>query len=111
MFAAIDARALGEAVVRLGGGRLKQDDRLDLAVGLSDVARIGQAVDGEAPLLRIHAASEEAARAVAGPLRRRLHAFGCRGHAAAPDPPKGSPDAARLSGGDGQCRLWRGAGC
>jgi thymidine phosphorylase len=38
-------------------------------VGLSDVARIGQAVDGEAPLLRIHAASEEAARAVAGPLR------------------------------------------
>jgi len=67
--AAIDARALGEAVVRLGGGRLKQDDRLDLAVGLSDVARIGQAVDGEAPLLRIHAASEEAARAVAGPLR------------------------------------------
>ncbi len=67
--AAIDARALGEAVVRLGGGRLKQDDRLDLAVGLSEVARIGQAVDGEAPLLRIHAASEEAARAVAGPLR------------------------------------------
>jgi thymidine phosphorylase len=43
--AAIDTRALGEAVVQLGGGRLKQDDRLDLAVGLSDIARIGEEVD------------------------------------------------------------------
>jgi thymidine phosphorylase len=67
--AAINTRALGEAVVQLGGGRLRQDDKLDLAVGLSDIARIGQAVDGGTPLLRIHAASEEAARAVAGPLR------------------------------------------
>jgi thymidine phosphorylase len=66
---AIDTRALGEAVVQLGGGRLKQDDRLDLAVGLSDIARIGQKVDSGTPLLRIHAASEEAARAVAGHLR------------------------------------------
>jgi thymidine phosphorylase len=56
-------------VVQLGGGRLKQDDRLDLAVGLSDIARIGEEVDGGTPLLRIHAASEEAARAVAGPMR------------------------------------------
>jgi thymidine phosphorylase len=66
---AIDTRALGEAVVLLGGGRLKQEDRLDLAVGLSDIARIGQEIDGTTPLLRIHAASEEAARAVAGMLR------------------------------------------
>jgi thymidine phosphorylase len=44
--AAIDTRALGEAVVQLGGGRLKQDDRLDLAVGLSDIARIGQGGQG-----------------------------------------------------------------
>ncbi len=65
----IDTRALGEAVVQLGGGRLKQDDKLDLAVGLSDIARIGQEVDGQTPLLRIHAASEESARAVAGLVR------------------------------------------
>lgn len=68
--AAIDTRALGEVVVQLGGGRLKQDDRLDLAVGLSDIARIGSQVDSATPLLRIHAASEEAARAVAGRLRK-----------------------------------------
>ncbi|MCU4654962.1 thymidine phosphorylase [Roseibacterium sp. SDUM158016] len=67
--AAIDARALGEAVVQLGGGRLRQEDRVDPAVGLSDIARIGQKVDPKTPLLRIHAASEEAARAVAAAVR------------------------------------------
>ena len=68
----IDTRALGEAVVRLGGGRLRQGDRLDLAVGLSDIARIGERVDPSRPLARIHAASQEAARAVA---ERVLDAF------------------------------------
>ena len=65
----IDTRALGEAVVRLGGGRLRQDDRIDLAVGLSDIARIGERVDPSRPLARIHAATEEAAQAVAGRIR------------------------------------------
>ncbi|GAA5070589.1 thymidine phosphorylase [Roseibacterium beibuensis] len=67
--AAIDARALGEAVVHLGGGRLKQTDRVDAAVGLSAIARLGDQVDAQTPLLRIHAASEEAGRAVAASLR------------------------------------------
>ncbi len=66
---AIDARALGEAVVQLGGGRLRQDDRVDPAVGLGDIARIGQRVDPQTPLVRIHAATEEAARAVAASVR------------------------------------------
>ena len=65
----IDTRALGEVVVRLGGGRLKQDDKLDLAVGLSDIARLGEQVDSARPLARIHAASEAAARAVAADVR------------------------------------------
>ena len=80
---AIDARALGEAVVQLGGGRLRQDDRLDLAVGLSDISRIGQALDGRAPLLRIHAASEDDARAVAAQVRA---AFTISGSEVAPPP-------------------------
>ena len=66
----IDTRALGEVVVRLGGGRLKQDDKLDLAVGLSDIARLGEQVDSARPLARIHAASEAAARAVAADVLR-----------------------------------------
>jgi thymidine phosphorylase len=65
----IDTRALGEAVVRLGGGRLRDGDRIDLAVGLSDIARIGERTDPSRPLARIHAASEEAARAVAAGIR------------------------------------------
>jgi thymidine phosphorylase len=65
----IDTRALGEVVVHLGGGRLKQDDKIDLAVGLTDIARIGDRVDPQRPLARIHAASEEAARAVAAQIR------------------------------------------
>jgi thymidine phosphorylase len=70
---AIDTRALGEAVVQLGGGRLRQDDRLDLAVGLSDIARIGRA--GR----HVHAASarpcgERGGRAQGGgATARRLH--------------------------------------
>jgi len=67
---AIDTRTLGEAVVHLGGGRLKGSDKIDLAVGLSDIARIGDTVDDEVPLARIHAASEEDAMAIAKDLRR-----------------------------------------
>ena len=59
----IDTRSLG------GGGGAPgrraagvQDDRIDLAVGLTDIARIGDRVDPTRPLARIHAASEEAAR-------------------------------------------------
>ena len=66
---AVDTRVLGEIVVSLGGGRLRQDDRLDLAVGLSDIARIGDTVGPEAPLLRIHAATQEAAIAAAPRLK------------------------------------------
>jgi thymidine phosphorylase len=66
----VDTQALGEVVVELGGGRKAEGDRIDLAVGLSDIARIGAAVDGTVPLARIHCASEEAGRAVAAKLRR-----------------------------------------
>ncbi len=66
----IDTRALGEAVVRLGGGRLRQSDKLDLAVGLSEIAGLGDTVDAARPLARIHAPSEEAARAIAAQVRR-----------------------------------------
>ncbi|MBX6323924.1 MAG: thymidine phosphorylase, partial [Rhodospirillaceae bacterium] len=39
--AGIDARAMGLAVVGLGGGRRRVEDRIDPAVGLSDLAGIG----------------------------------------------------------------------
>lgn len=66
---AIDTRVLGESVVRLGGGRMREGDRIDPAVGLSYIAALGDYVDNERPLARLHTSSEEAGRAVARDLR------------------------------------------
>ena len=62
---AIDVRAVGLAIVELGGGRAREDAAVDPAVGLTEVARVGEAV-GERPLALVHARDEVAAqRAVA----------------------------------------------
>lgn len=58
--ARIDTRAIGMAVVQLGGGRRRATDAIDPAVGLSELARAGQAVDSGFPLAVVHAASEDA---------------------------------------------------
>lgn len=57
----IDTRALGIAVVELGGGRRRESDKIDTSVGLSGITRIGSAVDRATPLAMVHAATEEAA--------------------------------------------------
>jgi thymidine phosphorylase len=63
---ACDAKALGWAVVSLGGGRQVETDPVDPAVGLSDIAPLGTRVVRGEPIARVHAAREEAAdRAVA----------------------------------------------
>ncbi len=54
---AVDARALGLAIIDLGGGRRRVEDSIDYAVGLSEVAAIGEAVGLDRPLCVIHAAS------------------------------------------------------
>ncbi|WP_341213534.1 thymidine phosphorylase [uncultured Limimaricola sp.] len=66
---AIDGEALGHAVVALGGGRRVETDRIDPAVGLSDVARLGARIAPGDRVARIHAASEEAADAAETALR------------------------------------------
>jgi thymidine phosphorylase len=58
----IDVRALGIAVVALGGGRVRAQDAIDHAVGLTDLAPLGAAVDTERPLAIVHARSEDAVR-------------------------------------------------
>lgn len=64
--AAIDGFALGQAVVHLGGGRLRDGDRINPSVGLSDLAGIGEEASREVPLAMVHAATEaEAEVAVA----------------------------------------------
>jgi len=58
---AMDARALGLAVVRLGGGRRRPHDRIDPAVGLSHVLPLGTVVAKSDPLALVHAGDEAAA--------------------------------------------------
>jgi thymidine phosphorylase len=65
----IATRDVGLAVVALGGGRTRPQDPVDHAVGLTDLAGIGEAVDSERPLCIVHARSEEAAAAAARTVR------------------------------------------
>jgi thymidine phosphorylase len=65
----IDARAIGLAVVELGGGRRRAEDAIDYAVGFDHLVGIGASVDGDWPLGRVHAATDEAADAAAARLR------------------------------------------
>ena len=66
--AGIDGRALGLAVVDLGGGRMRAADRIDPAVGLSDVACLGELVSAGDPLAIVHARDEVQADAIANNL-------------------------------------------
>ncbi len=70
---AIDAEALGQTVVRLGGGRLRDGDRINPSVGLSEIMPVGEPVEAGETIVRIHAASEgdaeRAAAAIAAAIR------------------------------------------
>ena len=55
----IDARALGVAVVELGGGRRRADDLVDPAVGLAALAAIGTRVEKGDAIAMIHARDGE----------------------------------------------------
>jgi thymidine phosphorylase len=52
---AIDARAIGMAVVELGGGRSRATDAIDPAVGFTRLAGLGAEVSAAAPLALVHA--------------------------------------------------------
>ena len=57
----IDVRALGQAVVALGGGRRLPSDRVDARVGLAEVLPLGAVVQPGQPLAWVHAADMAAA--------------------------------------------------
>jgi thymidine phosphorylase len=66
----VDVRAVGLAVVALGGGRAREDDPVDHSVGLSEVAAPGERVGpGERPLALVHAADTDGAERAADSLR------------------------------------------
>ncbi|MGA0596974.1 thymidine phosphorylase [Enterovirga sp. CN4-39] len=68
--AAIDTRAVGLAVVALGGGRTRPEDPVDPAVGLTELAGIGRWAGQGKPLAVVHARDEAAADRAAEAVRR-----------------------------------------
>jgi len=69
----IATRDVGVAVVALGGGRTRPQDPIDHAVGLTELAQIGETVDASRPLAIVHARSEEAAREAERMVRAAYH--------------------------------------
>jgi pyrimidine-nucleoside phosphorylase len=67
-----DARAIGEVVRDLGGGRMTKDDSVDFDVGLDDIASIGERMQIGDILCRVHARTETQGKEA---LRRLETAF------------------------------------
>jgi thymidine phosphorylase len=66
----IDVRAVGIGIVALGGGRARETDPVDHAVGLTEVAALGEAVGpGARPLAILHARDEPSFERAAASLR------------------------------------------
>ena len=61
--ATLDGQAIGMGVVRMGGGRMRESDRIDTSVGYSEIAALGTKVENGTPLARLHARNEAQARA------------------------------------------------
>ncbi|MGI9354771.1 MAG: thymidine phosphorylase [Rhizobiaceae bacterium] len=65
----IDTRAVGIAVVALGGGRVRASDPVDLVVGFTELAGIGEAINGDRPLGFVHARNDGVADRAEAELR------------------------------------------
>ncbi len=65
----VDTRAVGNAIIELGGGRRRVGETLDPSVGFSHIAAIGTRLDEERPLAVVHAATEADADAAEKHLR------------------------------------------
>ena len=76
----IDTRALGLAVVALGGGRSRPQDPVDHAVGLGDLLPISAEVDPATPLAMVHARSPAQAQAAMQAVRAAYQIGEAPGH-------------------------------
>ncbi len=68
--AEVDTRAVGNAIIELGGGRRQVGEKLDLSVGFSEIAPVGAELSPERPLAVVHAASEAAADQAAENMKK-----------------------------------------
>ena len=81
--AAEDARAIGLAIVGMGGGRTRADQAIDHAVGFTRFAPIGAAVGPDRPICLVHARTVAQAEATAAEVRAAV--------AIADEPPAPAP--------------------
>ena len=65
----VDVRAVGNAIIVLGGGRRKADDQLDLTVGFTDIVPTGTRLDRRTPLCVVHASCRDAAEVASAAYR------------------------------------------
>lgn len=75
----MDVRAIGMAVVALGGGRTRPEDRIDHRVGLTDIVGLGAEIGPDRPIAQIHAADEASAEIAMDRLRRAIRVTGPAG--------------------------------
>ncbi len=80
--AKIDTRAIGIAVLELGGGRVDPAQTIDHAVGFTDIASMGAEIGPDRPIAMLHARDEASAEKAA----RTLIAAYTPGDAPAPSP-------------------------
>jgi thymidine phosphorylase len=81
--ASVDARRVGMAIIGLGGGRARMDDKLDLSTGFVDMVPTGEWIESGRPLAVAHAATE-------GSLARAIDDYR-KACTVSPSPPKPRP--------------------
>ncbi|QUM83548.1 MULTISPECIES: thymidine phosphorylase [unclassified Moritella] len=69
----MDTRGFGMAVVAMGGGRRVATDQIDYAVGLSDIAALGQQLDAQTPVAMVHARSDAQFEAAQAEILKSIH--------------------------------------
>ena len=74
--ASVETRAIGVAVVALGGGRIRPQDPVDHAVGITALQPVGALMETGDPIALVHARSQSDAEAGA---RAILAAYGFSG--------------------------------
>ncbi len=65
----MDARGVGLAVIGLGGGRTRADQKIDHAVGFTAIMGVGSQVETGSPLAMVHARCENTAQAAINALQ------------------------------------------
>jgi thymidine phosphorylase len=68
----VDVKAIGLAVVRLGGGRMRAEDPVDHSVGISHLCQPGARLEADTPIAILHARTEKQWSSAAEEIRQAV---------------------------------------